>query len=78
MRVAGLVRSGSFKGCTLGGCAVILRYGRLWIVREGRKVRKISRREWDDYVAAHPQYGRLRLPYKLKCLLVGEECGNRA
>lgn len=78
LRVAGLVRSGSFNGCTLGGCMVILRYDRLWIVREGRKARKISRREWDDYVAAHPQYGRLRLPYKLKCLLAGEECGNRA
>lgn len=59
-----------FNGATLGGCEILARGGKVWIVPELKLCRPMPRRLWPDFCTAYPEYGRLKLPYKMRAALV--------
>ena len=58
-----------FRGATLAGCEILSFRNKLWIVPELKGRVRLSKKDWEAYVALHPQYERLSLPYKLKLSL---------
>lgn len=59
-----------FTGCTLGGCEIIKNYGQIWIVPELKIKSKPAKKVWEDFVAAHPKYKKIKIPYKLRLSLL--------
>ena len=59
-----------FTGCTLGGGEIIKNYGQIWIVPELKIKSKPAKKIWEDYVAAHPKYKKIKIPYKLRLSLL--------
>ena len=63
------VNKKGFKGSTLGGCEIVAFKGKIFVIKEIRKIRKISKKEWEEFVVDNKKYANLDLPYKLKMLL---------
>ena len=62
-----------FGGCTLGGCDIFLFQKRWWIVKSCKTKKKISSKDWENWMERYPQYKKMTVPYKLKCLLAESE-----
>ena len=59
-----------FKGATLGHCEVFLSQGKLWIVPELKLKRRLPKKIWEEFIIQNPKYAKLKLPYKLRVVLV--------
>lgn len=59
----------TFRGATLSDCEIFPFRHKLWIVPELKGQVRLSKNDWKAYVALHPQYEKLVLPYKLKLSL---------
>lgn len=59
-----------FRGATLGGCEVFPAQGKLWIVPELKQKTRLPKKVWDMFVLENPSYAKIRLPYKLRAVLV--------
>ncbi len=73
LRLCSLCERPEFNGATLGGCALIRRGGKIWIVPENREKRTIGRQAWKDFVLRHPEYRKEKIPAGVKFWLVVEE-----
>ena len=63
------VRKPDFRGRTLGDCEIFLFRKKIWIIRELKNTEKLPRKEWENFVALHPEYAKSELPYKLRRVL---------
>lgn len=60
------VSAEDFHGATLAGCEIVLFQKKIWIVPELKNKICLSKADWKAFVCEHPQYAKLRIPYKLK------------
>lgn len=61
----------SFRSVTLGNCIVIKDDLRLWFILENRQTTiHYSNSEWEDYAHVHPQVKGIKIPHKLKQILL--------
>ena len=71
LRLAEAMANPDFKGATLGGCEVLVFQRQIWLVPEADGSSSILRKkDWEEFVARHPQYAKISLPYKLRRKLV--------
>ena len=59
-----------FTGLTLGEKELFSAYGRIWVVPELHAKRKPSREEWEKFVAANPQYKKIKVPHKARVAIL--------
>lgn len=64
-RLLQAVKSPGFGGCTLGGCEIIYKSPRLWIIPEMR-VAAPAKNLMEKFLQSHPQYDTNFLPYKVR------------
>lgn len=55
-----------FCGSTLGGCEVFVFQEKIWIVPELKGSVELSKKDWESFVIDHPEYLKVKIPYKLK------------
>ncbi len=72
VRLAQEAKRPLFKGCTLGGCEVLVAQKRLWIVPESRQGQVLSKTEWQKCLHFAPQYAKAGLPYKVRRALYNQ------
>ena len=67
LRLAEALANPDFKGATLGGCEALAFQRQIWLVPEAEDSSSILRKkDWEEFVARHPQYAKIPLPYKLR------------
>ncbi|MDR1026001.1 MAG: tRNA lysidine(34) synthetase TilS [Lactobacillus sp.] len=64
-----IIAGKAFKGATLGGCEIILFKGKIFIIKELKSAAKLSKKEWENFVAKNKKYDNVDVPYKLKMVL---------
>jgi hypothetical protein len=60
------MRNLPFGGTTLGGRAIFLAYGKIWVVPETITKHKQSRKKWQQFVEKNPEYKNIKIPHKAK------------
>lgn len=59
-----------FAGLTLGGKEIFSANGNIWIVPELNAKRKPSRKAWEEFILANPQYAQLKIPHKARIAIL--------
>ena len=59
-----------FRGATLGQCEIFVSRGKLWFIQELKEKRQLPKKVWSDFIKLFPEYQKMRLPYKLRVVLV--------
>lgn len=72
-RLAAALRGDSFRGATLGGCALFYARRKMWIVKEVKDGERLSKKAWEEFTLRHAAYKNSDLPYKLRLALVCQE-----
>ena len=67
LRLAEALAKPDFRGATLGGCELLVFRRQIWLLPEAnRQAAVLRKKDWEEFVARHPQYAKLVLPYKLR------------
>lgn len=59
-----------FKSATLGECEIQISDNKLWIFKECTDADGYTRAGWEKYLKTHPELQKLKIPYKMRVLLV--------
>lgn len=59
-----------FKSATLGGCKIQVCGNLLWIFKEAVDAGDYSREAWEKHLKACPELQKLKIPYKMRVLLL--------
>lgn len=59
-----------FHGATLGQCEIFVFRGKLWFIQELKEKQQLLKKVWSDFIKLFPEYRKVRLPYKLRVVLV--------
>ncbi len=71
LRLAEALAKPDFRGATLGGCELLVFRRQIWVLPEAnRQAAVLRKKDWEEFVARHPQYAKLVLPYKLRLYIV--------
>lgn len=61
-----------FSGTTLGGKEIFIGYAKVWILPEMASKHKSTRKEWEEFINANPQYKSIKIPHKARLVLLKE------
>lgn len=59
-----------FKSCTLADCEIFSGQGKIWIIPEAKVKAVMPKKIWDEFTELHPQYKKVKIPYKMRLSLV--------
>lgn len=69
-RLCRMLSAAGFKGCTLAACEIIAFHKRIWVIPESKERLPSNRKQWEQFVREFPAYKDMKIPYKLKNLLI--------
>lgn len=70
LRLSERLFKADFKSCTLADCEILASAGKIWIIPEAKEKTVIPKKVWEDFTDLHPQYKKIKIPYKLRLSLL--------
>lgn len=69
LRLQQQLDSDGFKGCTLGGCEILFFQNKVWIIKECKNTKILSKQQWKECAEKLVPKLKNELPYKLRQII---------